>query len=293
MINRRREFRDAWDVIDRIAAVGGKMAIAGDSVMTQMVGALECSLNRNPERFARVEHAVERLNKKNWKYGLSSIDRWEIDGEQRLAFYAQYRPNMDMKQISDMMNEHSIVLLNFGLHYKIRQRNDYELEMSILFEKLIEFASKPKTVLIWRETSSQHVYSIGGEYPSEYHPDLGMTYEYWEEHRSECIQEKIFNNVVPHKWREEAIVQIAEDHGFRVVSLSDSEIDKQIIPQEDEPVLYILPFYDYSAARPDLHPTSPDNHCEPTHFCYYPQFWSPVWEELVRILDLAKYHNKL
>jgi hypothetical protein len=198
-----------------------------------------------------------------------------------------------MVQMGQMLNESQIAMINFGLHYKTTTIDEYRFEMNTMFKRLKEFASKPKSFVIWRETSAQHVYSLGGEYPAQYHKDLNISYEYWEEHRGQCVAKKVYNDLVPYKWRESEIISIAEENGFRVISLEDSEFDKQIIPEEDEPVMYVLPFLDYSSERSDLHPTSTDGKCEPTHFCYYPQFWEPVWEELARILDLAKYHNKL
>ena len=61
-----------------------------------------------------------------------------------------------------------VLVVNFGLHWLVDEKNNFEKEIKRLLEVLKAFASTPGKVLIWRESSAQFHLSDGGEWPARW-----------------------------------------------------------------------------------------------------------------------------
>lgn len=76
-----------------------------------------------------------------------------------------------MNETLAAMEESDVLVINFGLHYMLKEKNIYVDEMTHFLSTLKAFANTPGKVLIWRETSAQHHLNEGGEYPLVEEPE--------------------------------------------------------------------------------------------------------------------------
>ena len=74
---------------------------------------------------------------------------------------ARDRPYPDMSNVADAARDTDVLVINTGLHYL--DAGLYRKVIRDMLETLLPF-SKTK-VLVWRETTAQHVNSDGGEWP--------------------------------------------------------------------------------------------------------------------------------
>ena len=101
-----------------------------------------------------------------------------------------------------------------------------------------------------------------------------------------CVDKIIYDSRITKQWREIIVRSAAKSAGFKIIEMGDEDIlAKQAT---GSPLLYWLPFFDYTDQWAQLHKREADGtNCDPTHFCYSPYQWDPVNENIARILDIA------
>jgi hypothetical protein len=83
------------------------------------------------------------------------------------------------------------------------------------------------------------------------------------------------------RWREQITARIARDVGFRVVPLDFADPAPRT---GKEPVLYVIPFCEVTAAALDMHNVHLGGSFEPTHYCSSPYTWEHVYDRLYRAM---------
>lgn len=181
-----QSLRTAIEVLELIG--NRTFGVTGDSVMLQMASAMECSWSRSEHKISYINHEAVKLPKltneanasPSWKYGVGSRESWTFKFSDstispKMILELQYRPYRSLVQLQHLIEQVDILMLNFGLHWNSQSQSDYKIEISAILKFLSNYSDKK--IIIWRETSAQHMFSIGGEYPTTYDPDLRVSKE--------------------------------------------------------------------------------------------------------------------
>lgn len=268
---------------------GKVLAHVGDSVGNQMISALECSFRTgnqtqtmmSREFYGKMNSARGLLMNTNYTFASQSSNGLVMDD-------TMWKPDFNGDHLHRMIRVADVIIANFGLHYDERKRWQFKTDVTQFFSLMYDFASDPSHVFIWRETSAQHWFGTGGEYHGRYSEKMRMNETTFELKRNskQCQSHIVFDEKLQPKWRTQIVKDKANQLGYSVIELGDPEAYVKM--QSNQPRLFILPFYDLSLSRPDLHPENmKEKQCDAVHFCYYPYFWKPLEENLARILDVA------
>jgi hypothetical protein len=271
--------------------------------MNQMHQAFHCGIFRENADITEVEYQGYDVHitgndtrpAPNWRYSISAVDHTVYQQDHRISkvhYFRVYRPWMPMDGPLLLKHPCHILFFNFGLHYLHGQHEAFQSQIGAFLQFIISNTTTKS--LIYRETSAQHSFSVGGEYNGNYDPSLGVDRQQFNQLQSTCTNTSlVYNEQVPKMFRETWFADLVQSLGIRVVRLNDDLELKSILPSPSQVVLYILPYYEYTSPRAALHPGFFGNSCDISHYCYYPYFYFPVWEELARILELIRYHRGL
>ena len=175
-----------------------------------------------------------------------------------------------------------VVVVNYALHYHgpldhpERVMDEYEQEMHALFLQLDAFASLPGKAAIFRETGAQH-FSGTGSYAGDRqaHPKIAKGC-----HCAPMSDEVRRHNDVTRF--NDVVHRLAARH----------------------PRVRVLPFYDITAPRHDMHegafcafgqarvePNVQRFCCDCTHYCHTPQLWRHVFAALYDVLGKTRVRD--
>lgn len=320
------------DVIDLLGN-NRTLLFVGDSVMKQIAeDAALCSWARDTKRQGGYPKVAAVFDERNlneteirWRYK-ASLFGWDIEtskgGRAGIRYLKAYRPNDDFGNIQYWAEyfQPDVLVINFGLHYLIEERNIYTNMVRDFFQKMRSYAvSKP---LIFRETSAQHLATDGGEWNTEPDPEWNITpglrtcrplqfversesssFDLWYYDESNPYEEDI-SLIFPtiKKWRDKIVIREALAHGYTIQRMDEYFLkgDKEetaatcrYFTSDDEaeknPILFIIPFYDWTEELWDGHDArNEEGSCEPTHLCSNPLFWEHIYDRIYGILKYSK-----
>lgn len=281
---------DACRIFDLLLQHNLSITFWGDSVQAQIFNGFECALQRQGYRI--VGRQDEPRGEPGNMFQPAAVatrfiasDNTHDDRTVALRFFYQYKPNPSVNgtyqtALKEIIETTDVLVVNFGVHFSWKHRARFRARMQQLWEALYTFASHRFTLLAFRETTAQHFDADGGDY-----------------HLAAAAinsTDGLPNRCVPMQWgslagwREAVVKEEATRAGFRVVGPFD---DKPSTAKDDtRPHVVVLPFFNFTAEHPDLHPTIPATvnssnltaagAADCTHYCSTPFLWMPLWRSL-------------
>ena len=175
-----------------------------------------------------------------------------------------------------------VVVVNYALHYHgppgqpERRFDEYAQEMHAMFVQLEAFARLPGKAAVFRETGAQHFAGTGSYAGDEQaHPQIAKGC-----HCAPMSDEVRRHNEVTRF--NDVVHELARGH----------------------PHVRVLPFYDITAPRHDMHegaycafdqmrdePNAQYVCCDCTHFCHTPQLWRHVFAALHDVLETTRVRD--
>ena len=274
----------------------------GDSVQKQVFFGFLCELGRrnyhlnmtNTTNTKIVDNWSLRqiytvtITSPTWTTTTTALDGINNSNHQgvTLKFFFQYKPIRPMAALYNETIQHmleaktSVLVYNFGLHWKIPRRDVYQKHLEHVLDTLAHYGgtNNNMSLILFRETSAQHFLSAGGI--GDYEDNLATTSNMTcGPHTHNPTENPLYG------WRNQDALQTLREHTsvqepVVVVHPNESASAFTLLPNHNNrPAVGILPFQDFSAARHDLHPE------ECTHFCHTPFLWMPLWRSLRLAMD--------
>lgn len=244
---------------------GARVALVGDSIMSQFHSGLVCSLAQTGDMLTAVKEPSPITG---WRAGPEHAAPQPLQAPHgvHLLFGSDRHYNAD--QIEQLLAASDIILINFGLHYGHDYANLYRRTMHAFISQVLPWARREDKLFVILPTSTQHFDTPHGDFEAWSRRLIAETV--W----CNCTRRVNLDPFPPNAVLASLLSELDPNHTIATLPIEE----------------LTLPLHDWHSAASQHGKMPPGTPfiCDCTHFCYNPHMFELMYGMLADLI-LAKW----